>query len=179
VSTKSFKQATTPLLDDHSLSDYNIFKCDTIRPSVINAHIRARMGTPKVSISFAPDQPSFDHVSNFFNDTEYTWPIPSKPLPLIPCFNDFPTKSILPLQGYISPKRADYFIWELGFFKEGAIVVPGDDLRLARIMRVEGVGRNFIKFGVEALGGSSKDEIPVWRMIISFSPGNLCLTRFQ
>jgi hypothetical protein len=33
-----------------------------------------------------------------------------------------------------------------------------------------GVGRNFIKFGVEMLGSSFKDEIPVKRMIVSFSP---------
>ena len=32
------------------------------------------------------------------------------------------------------------------------------------------MGRNFVKFGVEALGSSFRDEIPVRRMIVSFSP---------
>ena len=29
------------------------------------------------------------------------------------------------------------------------------------------IGRNFIKFGVEVLGSSSKDEVSMWRMIVS------------
>jgi hypothetical protein len=41
------------------------------------------------------------------------------------------------------------------------MVVLGDDLRLVKITKVVGVGRNFIKFGVEMLGSTSKDEIPV------------------
>ena len=64
----------------------------------------------------------------------------------------------------------DYFIWELGVFEEGSKVVLGDNLVLARITEIVGVGRNFIKFGVEMLGSSFRDKIPVKRMIISFSP---------
>jgi hypothetical protein len=52
----------------------------------------------------------------------------------------------------------DYFIWELGVFKEGAKVNLGDNLVLARITGIVGVGRNFIKFGVETLGSSFKDD---------------------
>lgn len=58
-------------------------------------------------------------------------------------------------------------------------MILGDDLRLVKITRVEGVGRNFIKFGVEAIGSSSKDELPVRRIIISFSPNKFNLTRRQ
>ena len=59
------------------------------------------------------------------------------------------------------------------------MVILGDDLRLVRITKVVGVGCNFIKFGVEALGSSSKDEVPVQRIIISFSPDDFHLTCVQ
>jgi hypothetical protein len=83
------------------------------------------------------------------------------------------------IQGYISPKCADYFIWELGAFKEGSKVILGDNLVLARITGVVGVGCNFVKFRVETLGSSFRDEIPVTRMIISFSPDVFRLTCSQ
>jgi hypothetical protein len=45
---------------------------------------------------------------------------------------------------------------------------------------VVGVGCNyFVKFGVEMLGSSFRDEIPVKWMIISFSLDIFCLTHFQ
>jgi hypothetical protein len=59
------------------------------------------------------------------------------------------------------------------------MVVLGDDLRLVKITKVVGVGRNFIKFGVETLGSASKDEIPVQRIIISFSQDGFHLTHSQ
>src|ERR1700728_2550813 len=62
---------------------------------------------------------------------------------------------------------------------EGSKVILGNESALARITRVMGVGWNFVKFGVEALGCSSKDEIPVQKMIISFSPDILHLTCLQ
>jgi hypothetical protein len=83
------------------------------------------------------------------------------------------------IQGYVSPKRADYFIWELGVFEEGSKVVLDDNLVLARITGIVGVGCNFFKFGVETLGSSFRDEIPVKSMIVSFSPDVFCLSRSQ
>jgi len=56
---------------------------------------------------------------------------------------------------------------------------PGDDLRLVKITKVVGVGCNFIKFGVETLGSASKDEIPVQRIIVSFSLDGFHLTCSQ
>jgi hypothetical protein len=91
----------------------------------------------------------------------------------------FVYEPLVHIQGYISPKCADYFIWELGAFKEGSKVILGDDLVLARITRVVGVGCNYVKFGVETLGSSVKDEIPVKRMIVSFSLDIFRLTRVQ
>ena len=58
-------------------------------------------------------------------------------------------------------------------------MILGDNLVLARITRVVGVGRNFVRFGVETLGSSFRDKIPVKRMIISFSPDIFHITCFQ
>jgi hypothetical protein len=69
----------------------------------------------------------------------------------------------------------DYFIWELGVFKEGSKVILGNNLVLAKVTGVVGVGRNFVKFGVEMLGSSFRDKIPVKRMIVSFPPDIFCL----
>ena len=52
----------------------------------------------------------------------------------------------------------DYFIWELEGFKEGSKVILGDNLVLARITGVVGVRHNFVKFGVEMLGSSFRDD---------------------
>jgi hypothetical protein len=41
------------------------------------------------------------------------------------------------------------------------------------------VGCNFVKFGVETLRSSFRDEIPVKMMIISFSPDIFHITCFQ
>jgi hypothetical protein len=80
----------------------------------------------------------------------------------------FTYKPLTRIQGYVSPKRADYFIWELGVFEEGLKVVLGDNLVLARITGVVGVGRNFIKFGVDTLGSS-----------FGIPPDIFCLSRSQ
>ena len=58
-------------------------------------------------------------------------------------------------------------------------MVLGDNLVLARITGVVGVGRNFIKFGVDTLGSSFRNEIPVRRMIVSIPPDVFCLSRSQ
>jgi hypothetical protein len=108
-----------------------------------------------------PDRSSTKNYSQFFKDTEFTQAIPSKSYPSLPDSEDFSCKPPIHLWGYFSPKRADYFIWEYGVYKEGAMVVLGDNLRLVKITKVEGVGHNFIKFRVEMLGSTSKDEIPV------------------
>jgi hypothetical protein len=52
-------------------------------------------------------------------------------------------------------------------------------LVLARITGIVGVRCNFVKFGVETLGSSFRDEIPVKRMIVSFSLDVFCLSCSQ
>jgi hypothetical protein len=58
-------------------------------------------------------------------------------------------------------------------------VVLGDNLVLARITGIVGVGHNFIKFGVETLGSSFRNKIPVKRMIVSIPPDVFHLSRSQ
>jgi len=116
---------------------------------------------------------NFSKIPNILKKIHHHQPL----LPPIPAV--FTYEPLTRIQGYVSPKRADYFIWELGVFEEGLKVVLGDNLVLARITGIVGVGRNFIKFGVETLGSSLKNEIPVKRMIVSFSPDVFRLSRSQ
>ncbi|KIM78190.1 hypothetical protein PILCRDRAFT_11409 [Piloderma croceum F 1598] len=159
--------------------DYKIFKHHIIHPSIINSNIQAQLGPPHVSISFAPNRSSSEDYSQFFEDTKFTQTIPSKSYPSLPDSDDFSCEPPVHLWGYFSPKCVDYFIWEYGAFKEGATVILGDNLRLAKITEAVGVGRNFIKFGVEMLESPSKDEVPVRRVIVSCLPDGFCLTRSQ
>ena len=109
-------------------------------------------------------------IFHHFLKTPNTPKIPSLPAPPATDSSSFTYEPLTHIQGYVSPKHADYFIWELGVFKEGSKVILGDYLVLVRITGIVGVGRNFVKFGVETLGSSFRDEIPVKKMIISFSP---------
>ena len=165
--------------DTPSHLEYKFFKCHTILPSIVNSCIHKRLGTPRISLTFAPDHRSGEDLSSFFEDTKYTKKIPSLPAPPATDSSGFTYEPLTHIQGYVSPKRPDYFIWELGVFEEGLKVVLGDNLVLVRITGIVGVGCNFIKFGVETLGSSFRNEIPVKRMIVSFSPDVFCLSRSQ
>ena len=113
-------------------------------------------------------------LAKIFHHFSRTPSIPKKiPLPPAPPATDssgFIYEPLTHIQGYISSKCANYFIWELEVFKEGSKVILGDNLVLVRITGIVGVGCNFVKFGVEMLGSSFRDKIPVNRMLISFSP---------
>jgi hypothetical protein len=165
--------------DTPSLLEYKFFKCHTILPSIVNSCIRKRLGAPHVSITFAPNRQSGEDISSFFKDTKYTKKNPSPPAPPAADSSGFTYEPLTRIQGYVSPKHADYFIWELGVFEEGSKVVLGDNLVLVRITGIVRVGHNFVKFGVEMLGSSFRNEIPVKRMIISFAPDVFRLPRSQ
>jgi hypothetical protein len=162
-----------------SLLEYKLFKCHIILPSIVNSCIHKRLGTPHVSITFAPNHRSGEDLSSFFEDTKYTKKISLPPAPPATNSSGFTYKPLTHIQGYVSPKHVDYFIWDLGVFKEGSKVILGDNLVLARVTGIVGVGCNFVKFGVEMLGSSFRDEIPVKRMIVSFSPDVFCLSCSQ
>src|ERR1700684_2424350 len=147
-SLSSLSLSPTPSLksvssDTPSFLEYKSFKHHTIFPSIINSCIRKRLGAPRVSITFAPDRRSGEDLSSFFNDTEYTKKDPSLPAPPAADSSGFTYEPLTCIQGYVSPKRADYFIWELGVFEEGSKVVLGDNLVLARITRIVRSGAQF------------------------------------
>jgi hypothetical protein len=146
------------------------YRTPTIKFTAVTVYGTVRSPTPRISLTFAPDRRSGKNLSSFFKDTKYTKKIPSLPAPPATNSSSFTYEPLTHIQGYVSPKCVDYFIWELGVFKEGAKVILGDNLVLARITGIVGVGHNFIKFGVETLGSSFKDDIPVKRMIVSLSP---------
>jgi hypothetical protein len=89
---------------------------------------------------FAPDHQSCKNLLSFFEDTQYTQKIPSPPAPPATDSSGFIYEPLNHIQGYISPKHADYFIWELGVFKESLKVILGDNLVLVRITGIVGVG---------------------------------------
>jgi hypothetical protein len=122
-----------------SFLEYKSFKRHTILPSIVNSCIRKRLGALCVSITFAPDHRSGEDFSSFFDDTEYTKKDPSPPAPPAADSSGFTYEPLTRIQGYISPKHVDYFIWELGVFEEGSKVVLGNNLVLARITGVVGV----------------------------------------
>ena len=150
-SLSSLSLSSTPSLEsvssDTPLLEYKFFKCHTILPSIINSCICKWLGAPHVSITFAPNRQSGEDLSSFFEDTKYTKKIPSLPAPLATNSSGFTYEPLTHIQGYVSPKHADYFIWELGVFEEGSKVVLRDNLVLARITGIVGVGHNFVKFG--------------------------------
>ena len=56
------------------------------------------------------------------------------------------------LEGYVSLKRLDCFVWEGGFFEEGSSIILGSDARLAKVMGVVGVGQNYFMIGLKDSG---------------------------
>jgi hypothetical protein len=56
------------------------------------------------------------------------------------------------IQGYFSPNRAGYFVWESGYFKEGSLVGLGASGRIAEVFEVGGVGRNFFMMKLREVG---------------------------
>src|ERR1700684_2964400 len=95
--------------------DYSEFEAKVIRPFCLSTKARAALGDNiRISLTFAPGSPSFDECCQFFSETDYNCPSPSKPLPLVPCADDVPLKPLCPLCSYFSPKHVDYFIWECG-----------------------------------------------------------------
>ena len=61
---------------------------------------------------------------------------------------------------------------EGGFFKKGSEVILGSSGRMARVLGVCGLGRNYVMMRVQELGGILEGETVIQRMVI-FSPPTL------
>ena len=151
--------------------DYQQFEADVIRPFLLETKARVALGNNlRLSLTFAPRSSSLDEYHKFFSETDYNHPTPSKPLPSVPRDDDTSSKPLCLLQGYFSPKRADYFIWEFGHFEQGSIVMLGGSGRLAKVLGVGGVGRNFFMMRLEDFEDPEAGEVPVRKLIVSFNP---------
>ncbi|KIM77595.1 hypothetical protein PILCRDRAFT_11853 [Piloderma croceum F 1598] len=124
--------------------DYQTFEAKVIRPFCLGTKAQAALGDNLcISYTFAPGLPSFDECRQTFSDMDRNHCSPSKPLPPVPLANNVSSKPLCTLHGYFSPRCADYFIWESGFFEQESAVTLGSSGRLAKVLGVGGVGRNF------------------------------------
>ena len=68
---------------------------------------------------------------------------------------------------------------EGGFFEKGSEVILGFSGRMARVLGVCGLGRNYVMMRVQELGGILEGEIIIQRMVISSPPTLLWLVLLQ
>jgi len=83
------------------------------------------------------------------------------------------------LEGYVSSKQLDCFVWEGGFFEEGSSVILGNNARLAKFLGVVGVGRNYFMMGLKDSGKALEGEMTLRRMVVSIAPSHFHLSLFQ
>src|SRR6202453_5347369 len=81
--------------------------------------------------------------------------------------------------GYISKKHPDCFVLEGGFFEKGSKVILGSSGRMARVLGVCGLGKNYVMMKVQELGGILEGETVIQRMVISSPPTSLWLVLLQ
>jgi hypothetical protein len=83
------------------------------------------------------------------------------------------------LEGYVSSKQLDCFVWEGGFFEEGSSIILGNNARLAKVMGVNGVGWNYFMMGLNDSGRPLEGEMTLRRMVVSIEPSHFRLSLFQ
>ena len=178
ITNNSESNAAHPLESFRPSMDYQHFESTVIRPYLLQVKLRNSVNVHhRTSLSFAPapGRPSLDGLITLLSETDYNQHTPSKPLPSLPR-SDVSSSRV---EGYSSPIRPDYFIWEYGHFEEGSIVLLGGSSRLVKVLGVCGVGRNYFKMRLEELGGILEGEVAIRRMIVSFSPTMFQLSFLQ
>jgi len=165
------------------LSDYPQFESAVIQPFLCAAQTRATLfSETDLDISTAPGRPSIEDIFQFLDETDYNHGLdhahnnsllPDN-LPILP--HPIP---ICPLVGYISKKHLDCFVLEGGFFKKGSEVILGSSGRMARVLGVCGLGRNYVMMRVQELGGILEGETVIQSMVISSPPTLLWLVLLQ
>ena len=68
---------------------------------------------------------------------------------------------------------------EGGFFEKGSEVIFGSSGRLAKVLGVRGLGRNYVMMRVQELGGILEGETAIQRMVVSSPPTSLWLVLLQ
>ena len=77
------------------------------------------------------------------------------------------------IQGYFSPKRTGYFVWESVFFEEGSLVRLGASGRIVEVLEVGGVGRNFFRMKLREVGNPWAGKVTAQGLVVSFNPSNV------
>lgn len=117
---------------------------------------------------------AIDRLHHILSEMGHTEPGLSALLAFVP--NLEPPRNI---QGYFSPKRAGYFVWESGYFKEGSLVRLGASGRIAEVFEVGGVGRNFFMMRLREVGNPWSGKVTAQGLIVSFNPINIRLSFTQ
>src|ERR1700676_771670 len=164
-------------------SDYPRFESTVIRPFLRAAQERATLfSETDLDIPTAPGRPSIEDIFQFLDETDYNHSLDHarntsllpKNLPILT-----PPIPICPLVGYISKKHLDCFVLEGGFFEKGSEVILGSSGRMARVLGVCGLGKNYVMMKVQELGGILEGETVIQRMVVSSSPTSLWLVLLQ
>jgi hypothetical protein len=179
--------STTDLVPVHPMEtyraskDYALFEAEKIRPFMRAAHDRASLfKESRLPLVVASGRPSIDNILNFLKETDYHNSLRSTNTPLPHSSSKVaPVDPHYFLEGYISSKRLDCFVWEGGFFEEGSSVILGSDARLAKVMGVVGVGRNYFMMGLKDSGRALEGELTLRRMVVSIEPSHFRLSLFQ
>ena len=66
-----------------------------------------------------------------------------------------------------------------GFFEKGSEIILGSSGRMARVLGVRGLGRNYVMMRVQELGGILEGETVIQRMVVSSPPTSLWLVLLQ
>ena len=179
--------STTDLVPVHPMEtycaskDYALFEAEKIRPFMCAARNRAALfKESQLPLVVSSGCPSIDNILNFLKETDYHNSLHSTNIPL-PCSSSTvaPVDPHYFLEGYVSSKRLDCFVWEGGFFEEGSSVILGSDARLAKVMGVVGVGRNYFMMGLKDSGRALEGEVTLRRMVVSIEPSHFRLSLFQ
>ena len=109
-----------------------------------------------LDISTAPGRSSIEDIFQFLDETDYNHGLDhAHNNSLLPEHLPILTHpiSICPLVGYISKKHLDHFVLEGRFFEKGSEVILGSSGRMARVLGVCGLGKNYVMMKVQELGG--------------------------
>jgi hypothetical protein len=117
-------------------------------------------------------------VLTFLDETNHNNGIGSPPPPAVNMSTTHPIR-IFPLDGYISKKRPDCFVWENGYFEKGAEVILGNSGRLARVMGICGLGKNYVMMRMNEMATILDGEVRICRMVVSSPPTSAWISLLQ
>ena len=164
-------------------NDYPQFEVSVIRPFLHAAQARSTLfsDTP-LEFSAAPGRLSIEDIFHFLDETDHNHGLNyTRNNPSLPENHPITTHPIpiCPLAGYISKRHPDCFVLEGGFFEKGSEVIFGSSGRLAKVLGVCGLGRNYVMMRVQELGGILEGETAIQRMVVSSPPTSLWLVLLQ